>query len=246
MQCLFKICLCSPLQSLAFSFLFLFYNCRNVWLACEFIVFFFLLAENPSILSHVPPLFLRLTSGWQRWGDEARVAERQRPFSQTHDHPGSSLPLCTRGGEDGHPAESVQGGEDAGSVPDQTQAAAPQESWWDGQPQTLHRLHHRRECRSPPARLEKQSEVSENSWNIWRNNAVIDFSALSVCGVGITGGRIIVQHVRCLKVLQWFSVMEPYCLILKRDRETLLQRSEKSTQNLKPASKAHIFKVERI
>lgn len=56
------------------------------------------------------------------------MAERQRPFSQTHDHPGSSPPLSGGGGEDGHPAEGVQGGEDAGSVPDQTQAAAPQES----------------------------------------------------------------------------------------------------------------------
>lgn len=70
------------------------------------------------------------------------MAERQRPLSQTHDHPGCSLPLPGGGGEDGHPAEGVQGGEDSGAVPGQIQTGAPQVRRRARQPQALHRLYH--------------------------------------------------------------------------------------------------------
>lgn len=55
------------------------------------------------------------------------MGEHQGPLSQAHDRARRSLSLPRGGGEDGRPAEGVQGGEDAGSVPGQTETGASQE-----------------------------------------------------------------------------------------------------------------------
>lgn len=66
------------------------------------------------------------------------MAKRQRPFSQTHDHPGGSLSLSRGGGKDGHSTEGLQRGEEPGSVPGQIQRGAPQEQRRARQPQTIY------------------------------------------------------------------------------------------------------------
>lgn len=69
------------------------------------------------------------------------MAERQSSLSQTHDHPVGPVPRPRGRGKDGPPTEGVQRGEDARSVPGQTQGLAMQERRGATQPQTFHRLY---------------------------------------------------------------------------------------------------------
>lgn len=113
-----------------------------------------------QLVTTVHPACPRFTTRWQCWGDEASVAEHQRPLSQTHDHPGCSLPLPRGGGKDGHPTEGVQGGEESGSLPGQIQTGALQEWQRTRQPQTLHWLYNWCKFLPPSVNAKKLDVIS--------------------------------------------------------------------------------------